>query len=70
MTTSKTKVKALIALDALRSRIDDAKRDFLTAYGWERTSDNPAHIWLYTKTIDGVVYALDADSAIMVEERI
>lgn len=68
MTTSKTKVKALIALDALRSRIDDAKRDFLN--GWERTSDNPAHIWLYTKTIDGVVYALDADSAIMVEERI
>lgn len=44
-----------------------SRAKFLEANGWVRSCANPASLWLWMKTIQGVMYAFDEDAAIQFE---
>jgi hypothetical protein len=44
--------------------LEEAWARYLRRFGWTYTSQNPAFVWLWKRTIDGVTYMVDAKTAV------
>lgn len=50
-------------------RVEYLRAELLRDHGWRYSCNNPAALWLWVKEIDGVQYAVSADTALLFEEK-
>lgn len=67
----KRQQEMLVEIRQAHVEYENLQHDYLVACGWTYTSDNPAYIWVWRKTLDnGQVVLLKQHLAVEFQERL
>lgn len=53
-----------------RDSLEEAQHRYLKQATWEHTSQTPDFCWRWTKTFDGICYALPTEEAVKMQEYV
>jgi hypothetical protein len=65
-----TKEKYQLLILEHKNIMSDVETSYLNETGWKLTCDNPAHRWMWEKTINGKVLVMNQEDAVDLEDYI